>query len=140
MAWGSNLPRVDPNQFKDLGTGTITFENSAGGMKATLETDGGIFFAGRRIESPHFSDADLVAYAGEYKSTELDVTYDLSIEQGNLLVRSKWNPPIRLTPVVPDEFESEEFNVVFQRDSHHRISGLRVFTVQARDLSFERVR
>jgi CubicO group peptidase (beta-lactamase class C family) len=139
VAWGSNLPRVGPNQFRDLGTGTITFENSDGSMKATLETDGGIFFAGKRIEAPHFSESDLAAYAGEYKSTELDVTYDLSIEQGNLLVRSRWNPPIKLSPIVPDEFESEEFNVVFQRDSNHRISGLRVFTVQARDLSFEKV-
>jgi CubicO group peptidase (beta-lactamase class C family) len=139
IAWGSNLPRVGPNQFKDLGTGTITFENSDGGMRATLETDGGIFFAGKRIEAPHFSDADLAAYAGEYKSTELDVIYHLSIEQGNLLVRNKWNPPIKLSPIQPDEFESEEFNVVFQRDSNHRISGLRVFTIRARDLSFERV-
>ncbi|HLW85510.1 MAG TPA: serine hydrolase domain-containing protein [Candidatus Sulfotelmatobacter sp.] len=140
MAWGSNLPRVGPNQFRDLGTGTITFENAEGGMRAKLETDGGIFFAGKRIETQRFTEADLAAYAGEYQSTELDVAYDLSIEQGNLIVRNKWNPLIKLSPVVPDEFESEEFNVVFQRDSSHGISGLRVFTIRARDLSFERVR
>jgi CubicO group peptidase (beta-lactamase class C family) len=140
MAWGSTLPRVGPNQFKDLGTGTITFENSDGGMKATLETDGGIFFSGKRIEAPHLSEADLAACAGEYKSTELDVTYNLSIEQGSLLIRGKWNPPTKLSPIAPDEFESEEFNVVFQRDADHRVSGLRVFTTRARNLGFERVR
>jgi hypothetical protein len=139
MAWGSNLRRVGPNQFKDLGTGTITFENSDGGMRATLVTDGGTFFAGKRIETPQLSEADLAAYTGEYKSTELDATYNLSIEQGSLLVRSGWNPAIKLSAVVPDEFESEEFNVVFQRDANHRVSGLSVFTVRARGLGFERV-
>jgi hypothetical protein len=30
MAGGAKLPRVGRNQFKDLGTGTITFDNSDG--------------------------------------------------------------------------------------------------------------
>jgi len=140
MAWGSNLPRVGPNQFRDLGTGTITFDNSDGSMKATLETDGGTFFAGRRIEAPHLSDAELAAYAGEYRSTELDATYNLSIDQGGLLLRTNWNPLLKLIPIARDEFESEESNVVFHRDANDYVFRLSVFTIRARNLSFERVR
>jgi CubicO group peptidase (beta-lactamase class C family) len=140
MAWGGNLRRVGANQFKDLGTGTITFESSEGGMKATLVTDGGIFFAGDRVEAPHLNQTDLAAYAGLYKSTELDATYELSIDQGRLLLRSNGNLPRELNAIAPDEFESGDFGtVVFRREANHRISGLSVFTVNARDVKFARV-
>jgi CubicO group peptidase (beta-lactamase class C family) len=139
MAWGGNLPRVGPNQFRDLGTGTITFDNSDGSMKATLETDGGTFFAGRRLEAPHLSEADLAAYAGQYRSAELEAIYSLSVDQGGLMLRNNWNPPLKLIPIARDEFESEEFNIVFRRDANHRVSGLNVFTMRARNVSFDRV-
>ncbi|MFZ1138322.1 MAG: hypothetical protein ABR881_18205 [Candidatus Sulfotelmatobacter sp.] len=139
MAWGGILRRVGPNQFKDLGTGTITFENSDGGMKATLVTDGETFFAGKRIDAPHLSEADLAGYAGQYRSTEIDTTYDLSIGSGGLLLRNKWNPPLKLTVIAPDEFESGDVGIlVFRRDANHRVSGLSMFTVNARDVNFER--
>jgi CubicO group peptidase (beta-lactamase class C family) len=139
MAWGASLPRVGPNQFRDLGTGTITFESADGGMKATLETDGGIFFAGKRLEPLNFSEADLAAYCGRYRSAELDATYDLSLYQGSLMLRSNWNPPIKLTPLARDEFETEDFDVVFHRDANQRVSGLSVFTIRARDVRFDRI-
>ncbi|MGP0020767.1 MAG: serine hydrolase domain-containing protein [Candidatus Sulfotelmatobacter sp.] len=140
MAWGGNLRRVGPNQFKDLGTGTITFEGSRGGMKATLVTDGGIFFAGNRVEAPHLNQTDLAAYAGQYKSIELDATYELWIDQGRLLLRNRWNRAQELTAIAPDEFESEDFGtVVFRRDTNLRVRGLSVFTVNARDVGIERV-
>lgn len=142
IAWGARLPRVGPNQFKDLGTGTITFESSAGGMQATLITDGETFFAGKRIEAPHLGDADLATYIGQYRSAELDVTYTLSVSQGNLMLQnnhSNWNPPLKQSPVAQDEFESPEFNIVFQRDANHRVCGLTVFTIRARNVGFEKV-
>jgi len=142
MAWGARLPRVGPNRFKDLGSGTITFDNSGGGMKATLETDGETFFAGERIEAPHLSEADLASYSGQYRSTELDVTYNLSINQGTLILQNNersWNPPLKLTPIAPDEFESEGFNIVFNRDVNYRVSGLSIFSIRARNVSLEKI-
>jgi CubicO group peptidase (beta-lactamase class C family) len=138
MAWGASLPRVGPNQFKDLGTGTITFDNSGGSMKATLETDGNTFFAGKRIEAPHVSGTDLADYAGQYRSSELDATYHLSINQGSLMLRNNWNPPVRLIPIARDEFEGEGSNIVFHRDANHRVSGFSVFTIRARNVGFEK--
>jgi hypothetical protein len=141
MAWGGNLRRMGPNQFKDLGTGTIIFESSEGGMKATLVTDGGTFFAGNRIEAPHLRETDLTAYAGQYKSEELNATYDLSIGEGGLLLRFNWRPPLKLVAIAPDEFESEGLGtIVFHKDANHHVSGLRVFTVNARNVSFEKAK
>jgi len=139
MAWGGKLRRVGPNQFKDLGTGTITFERAGGGMRATLVTDGGIFFAGNRMEAPHLSEADLAAYAGKYQSAEISATYDLLIDKGRLLLRNSWNRPQELMAIAPDEFESGDFGtVVFRRDANQRVRGLSVFAVNARDVKFER--
>ena len=140
MAWGASLRRLGPNQFKDLGTGTITFDNSYGGMKATLEMDGVAFFAGSRIEEPHLSGASLTEFVGLYRSGELDATYNLSIDKGSLMLRTNWNPPLKLSPIVQDEFDSGDFGtLVFHRDASHRVSGLSVFSVRVRNVGFERV-
>jgi CubicO group peptidase (beta-lactamase class C family) len=139
MAWGANLRRVGPNQFRDLGTGTITFDGSSGSMKATLVMDGETFFAGNRIEAPQLSQADLSAFTGRYRSSEIAATYTLSISEGSLVLQLNWNPPLKLNPIAPDEFESEDLGtVVFRRDASHRVSGLSLFSINARNVSFDK--
>jgi hypothetical protein len=46
MAWGASLRRIGPNQFRDLGTGIITFEGSGPDKTASLVMDGNTFFSG----------------------------------------------------------------------------------------------
>jgi CubicO group peptidase (beta-lactamase class C family) len=139
MAWGAKLRRVGPNQFRDFGTGTITFEGSGADMKATLEMDGKAFFAGQRVEAPQQSEAELVAYSGSYRSAELDATYTLKVEQGKLTLRNGWNPAENLTPLTKDEFESEEYGtIVFRRDAQRQVNGFSVNTVEAREIGFDR--
>ena len=139
MAWGAKLRRVGPNQFRDLGTGTITFEGSAGDMKATLEMDGKAFFAGQRVEPPQLNGAQLAAYPGEYRSAELEATYTLKVEQGKLTLRNGWNPAEDLAPLTKDQFESEQYGtIVFRRDANGQVNGFSVNTVEARDIGFEK--
>jgi CubicO group peptidase (beta-lactamase class C family) len=139
MAWGANLPRVGANQFKDLGTGTITFAGSGDSMQATLEMDGQAFFAGQRIQEQHPSDTDLAAYTGRYKSMEILATYTLALRNGTLLLQNNWAPEVKLIPIAPDEFESEALGTfLFHRDRNHRVDGLNVFTVNARNVGFEK--
>lgn len=140
MAWGGILRRVGANQFRDLGTGTITFDNSNHGMTATLVMDGETFFSGNRIQVPQLTEADLSTYAGVYKSSELDAAYNLSAEKDGLRLRAGWNLSVKLSSVAPGEFNSPVLGtVVFHRDAHHRIIGLSVFTVNARDVRFDKV-
>jgi CubicO group peptidase (beta-lactamase class C family) len=140
MAWGGILRRLGANQFRDLGTGIITFDNSNHGMTATLIMDGETFFSGNRIQAPHLTEADLSTYAGVYKSSELDAAYNLSPEKDGLRLRAGWNPSVKLAPVAPDEFNSPDLGtIVFHRDADHRIISLSVFTVNARDVRFDKV-
>jgi hypothetical protein len=102
--------------------------------------NGEVFFAGARIEELHLEDADLTAYAGGYKSAELDATYKLSVEKGSLMLRNDWNPPVKLEPVVRDEFDGALGTLVFHRDANDRVSGLSVFAGNVRNVRFEKTR
>jgi hypothetical protein len=85
------------------------------------------------------SDAELAPYAGAYKSTELDATYKLSVDNGGLTLRTNWNPPKRLNPTVHDEFSAGgQMTLVFRRGAKDRISGFEVFAGRVRNVSFER--
>lgn len=140
MAWGSPLRRVGANVWKDLGTGTITFNETKGVMHSSLVMDGEAFFAGERVSDQHLSAADLAAYAGKYTSTEEDAAYKLSVADGNLQLQFKWEPAFALEPLGQDEFESEELgNVVFQRDANGKVNGLSLYSVRARGVGFTKV-
>jgi CubicO group peptidase (beta-lactamase class C family) len=141
MAWGAKLRRVGPNQYRDFGTGTITFDGSGADMKATLQMDGKAFFAGQRVDPPQLSEGELAAYAGSYKSAELAATYTLKVEQGSLTLRNGWNPAGKLTPLTTDECESEEYGtIVFRRSADQRVNGFSVNTVEARDIGFDKTK
>ncbi len=105
-------------------------------VKATGR-DGVIFFTGTKIDELHLNDAALAGYAGAYSSTELNATYKLSVENGNLMLRNNWNPPLKLSPLVRDEFEGFG-TLVFQRDAAGRISGFSVFASRIRNVTFQK--
>jgi pSer/pThr/pTyr-binding forkhead associated (FHA) protein len=138
MAWGGILRRIGPNQFRDLGSGTITFNNSEGGMRVSLEYLGETFFAGAKIEEPHLREAKLVELTGVYRSAEPNATYRLSVDKGSLMLRNSWNPPIKLVPLAQDEFESQLGTLVFHRDTNGRVSNLSVFTGGVRNILFQK--
>lgn len=138
-AWGADLPRLGPNQFHDLGTGVITFDGAGNAMQATLVMDGNVFFKGERVTPPNLSEADLAAYEGTYRSPEIDAIYKVEAKNGSLAIRLRWNPPIKLEPLAPDEFECPELGtIVFKRDTRGQITELRVYDVRARGVEFDR--
>ena len=138
IGWGAALPRVSRNQFMDLGQGIITFDEFAGAMKATLEMNGEVIFAGNRIQEPNLSSDVLASYAGRYQSTELDSTYNLSLDHGNLMLRVNWDKPQKLTPIAPDEFDTDDFGTIEFRRKNGRPIQLAVFAGNARNVVFEK--
>src|SRR5436853_434980 len=72
--------------------------------------------------------APLEAYSGMYKNAELDSTYKVSVKDGSPHAADELNPPIKLQPVVQDEFNvGEELTFVFRRDRARRVAEINVF-------------
>jgi CubicO group peptidase (beta-lactamase class C family) len=138
MGWGVKLPRIGPNQYKDLGDDTITFASRNGVMTATLIIDGEPYFAGSMVESPRLGQAELQDFAGDYKSNELNVTYKISVDHEALVLHLSRNSALKLEPIARDEFDGGGIDLVFHRNDGHHVSGLSVFVPNARNLAFDK--
>jgi CubicO group peptidase (beta-lactamase class C family) len=139
MAWGAALRRINANQFYDLGSNVITFESSKGIMHAKLDLKGETYFSGSRVQELHLGKPVVASYTGQFRSTELDTVYGLSLEKDILTLRNRDNPPQNLTPIAQDEFDAGDFGrLVFERDSGGRVFGFRVFTQDARGIAFRK--
>ena len=108
-------------------------------MEARLDIEGETYFSGTRVEEPHLSTTELAAYAGRFRSGELDATYDLSVEDGALMLRMGDNPPKKLNAIAPDEFEINDLGaIVFHRDERKRVRGLSLFAQSSRGIEFSK--
>lgn len=143
-AWGADLRRKNANQFYDLFGDLFTFKEStangqANSMTVLLDMNGEKYFAGEKLSELHLDDADLEAFAGEYKSPELDSTVQLSVEHSNLILKSGANSPLTPVPIAKDEFEAGgSFVIDFHRDGQRQISGLSWSEHAARRVEFAR--
>ncbi len=139
-AWGSELRRRDANQFYDLFGDVITFEESGREMQASLDINGEKYFVGSKLSEVPLNLSALQAYAGEYRSPELEGEIQLSVEHGNLILKIGSNSPLDLTPIGNDEFTAAgSFWIGFHRNKDGRESALSVSEHSARGIGFNRV-
>ncbi len=90
---------------------------------------------GRRVTDP-----ELAAYAGTYRSTELDATYVLSADDGGLMLRMNWSPPQHMTAAAQgDTFRGAGLTLAFQRDGNGGVKGIAVSGGRVRNVAFEKV-
>jgi hypothetical protein len=131
--WGS------PDQFYDLLGDVLTFERSENAMQVTLEMNGEKYFAGKMLAEVSLDQAALEAFTGDYKGSEVDGAIQVSVEHGDLILRSGSNAPLRLTPINKSEFVAGgSFFVDFTRDEHGRVTGLSISEHAARGIRFVR--
>ena len=100
----------------------------------------------RLSDEPHW---DLTEYVGDYRSSELDITYSIDAEDDGLVARHLWSnrTTAKLSQVLPDRFEFSgdrlrqqlKMVLVFTRDLNDRISGLLLHTAGDRNIRFNRV-
>jgi hypothetical protein len=127
------------NEFYDLLGNVIKFEGANGSMKAMLDMEGTTCFAGSKVQEMRLNEESLTALTGQYRNSELDATYIVSLEQGSLMLRNGSNPPMKLVPIAKDEFDAaDSFTVVFDRHKDDRSSGLTLFADAAGGIHFTR--
>ncbi len=95
----------------------------------------------QQLEAFAPSSAQLRAFAGEYTSPDLDVTYGLGARASGLVIQIPGRKDIVLQPIFPDGFAGELVGVVkFARDARGAVTGFTVNTYGVRSLRFDRVK
>jgi len=82
--------------------------------------------------------ADLAAFAGTYASRELDTTWRLVVEKGQLFIRHRGISAQALTPTVRDAFTLEGMNLIFRRGAGGKASGFTLDAGRVRGVVFAR--
>jgi CubicO group peptidase (beta-lactamase class C family) len=80
--------------------------------------------------------ADLPAFAGDYRSDDLDVTYTVTVRDAGLVLQSS-----RLHPVFQDAFVGDYMGTVrFARDAKGSVTGFTLNRNSARGVRFDRLK
>jgi CubicO group peptidase (beta-lactamase class C family) len=88
------------------------------------------------------SSTELRAFAGEYISRELEVTYTLTVRDSSLVIQRPWRADVALQPISPDAFHAAGLVdvVKFSRDARRLVTGFTVHAGGVRSLRFDRVK
>jgi hypothetical protein len=95
-----------------------------------------------RVAVPSYSATELQAYAGEYHSDELDVSYTVAVlPEGGLAILRKRVVPVPLTAVTRDKFSGPSLGstVTFVRAPSGDVTGLTLAGTTPRRLSFTKI-
>ena len=117
----------------------ITFNAAADGTVDGITFEQGGQHPGKRVvEKP---TVDLATFAGRYFSEELETFYDLSVEDGKLVIRHRRFGPVPLTYTTTDTFSGTlpVSQIVFKRDAEGKITGFEAGNGRARDIMFTKV-
>ena len=117
---------------------SMTFNAAADGTVEgiTFQQDGQ--HPGRRVVE---KSVDLTSFTGRYFSEELETFYDLSVEDGKLVVRHRRFGPAVLTHTNGDSFSGTlpVSLVVFRRDAQGNVTGFDAGNGRARGIVFTKV-
>ncbi len=116
----------------------ITFNVAADSSIEGITFNQGGQHPGRRVVE---KAVDLAAFVGRYFSEELETFYDLSVEDGKLVIRHRRFGPVSLTHTSGDSFSGTlpVSQVVFRRDADGKVTGFEAGNGRARGIMFERV-
>ncbi len=83
-------------------------------------------------------DAFLTPYEGIYHNEELQVDYELTVEDGSLKLIRRLSPRGVMNEEAHDKWRAGSWDFVFQRDDEGRVTGFLVSTGRAREVEFVR--
>ena len=112
--------------FRPVGLGIeVRFEPLPGGGMRMLEIPDGAPVGTAFVRTPAAApkSPELVEYAGEYRSDELEPLYRVTIRDGKLAVELLKEGAIPMTPVAKDLFLGDMGQVRFVRDGRGKVAG-----------------
>jgi CubicO group peptidase (beta-lactamase class C family) len=134
---------VSATEFRSIGTPlefTLRFEKQ--GQTSTLRmqrgTDKPVTLEAVQLVTP--SPAQLAEYTGDYRSDEVQATYKIVLENGELFLRHenefKDYPKNPLQPTTSDTFFVQGLNLQFIRDPRKRVSAFTLNAGRVKNIRF----
>ena len=80
--------------------------------------------------------AQLSDFAGSFVSDELETTWLLALDKGNLVVRHRGISEQPLRPTVADTFTLDGMNLAFTRDGARKVTGFRLDEGRVKGIGF----
>jgi hypothetical protein len=133
------IPRSDSEFFVAEASVTIKFRREQEKVMELLLVQGDVAQTARRV--PPFDPAEVVLedYVGRYYSPELETSYSLVVEEGELTAVHVRHDPITIEPVGPDRFGGNFGQIQFERDDEGAVTRMLISSGRVRNLRFERV-
>ncbi len=139
---GEEPPRIftpiGENSFR-LGEAEYNFRNGEYGGELTITRIGEKPDVYTRIPAFDASRADLSAFAGTYRSAEIDALYRFKVEDHKLVLHRLNNYPDTLRMEGPDLFQSPLGVMRFTRDSSNRVTGFVLNYGRVLNFQFEKI-
>jgi hypothetical protein len=140
----TELEALQPRRFRMVGVGArviVSFEPAQGPVRTmSVKVDDDDAIRHDVVAAAEYSAEEWAAFAGEYRSDELDVIYRLAVEDGSLRLYTPADDE-RLEPGFVDYFTGEENSFVsleFERDGTGAVTGFIVNAGRVRGVGFER--
>ena len=133
--------RLEPlthTRFRSVGDLPVLMDFPASDMKprtitVTLNGNQSMLDA---IDTVSLTAEERAAYAGEYHSDEVDATYKLYVESGELWLKMRNKPATPLTPLAKDQFEAAGNRFNFERDASGKVSRFGLDAGRAANVHF----
>lgn len=129
------FPESETRFFLKVVDAQIEFVREASGAVAQLM----LYQGGREMAANRLSDLTpdaLAAYAGTYRSDELQATYTIALDEGRLTLRVQGNPPSDLSVTEKDKASAEVGTITFERDAEGMVTGFVLQSGRVRNLRF----
>ena len=133
------FPESEKRFFLKVVNAQIEFGfNEDGSVRGLVLFQDGRVVPGRRVDDLKLTIEQLAEYAGDYYSAELDVTYNLYLEEEDLMLRIGYSSPVQLRPSREDVFEGG-FTFQFVRNEEGHVAGINMEAGRVRNLKFEKI-
>ncbi|MFL5612884.1 MAG: serine hydrolase domain-containing protein [Gemmatimonadaceae bacterium] len=136
----TELVPLSENRFGIRGVeGEVTFDSSAAGHTMRLRRGAGRPQLYTRMTPFRPAPAQLAAFAGRYRSSELDTEFRIVASDSSLTIADRRPGSIVMRPIYSDAFRGPIGVTEFTRDASGRITGFVVNAGRVRGLRFDRV-
>jgi CubicO group peptidase (beta-lactamase class C family) len=138
QGWYQMSP-LNRNQMFDEAVGWRAILTRLSPDRIRLERNGGIPVIYERLPSITPKSSDLDAFAGEYRSSDVDATWNFTAESGRLIASINGNWRISLDAAGPDRFAGGPWSLRFRYDAEGHVKGVELHRARLWNLWFDRL-